>query len=375
MFLSDKEILQRLQKSELLIEPDPDEIQLGPFTVDCRLGTQFRHLPSAPVFREGALDPVGVESMDRLFISTPTVTVELGERIVIQPHSSLLGVSLELIQTPFDLATFIFPRPSWERLGLTIVPSIVHPGFKGKFTLSLHNLGNIPLALYPGIRIIGLAFAEIRSADEKRYVHKYTPMIEPQFSKLYLDSEIERIKAIKEGTKRGLHYKRTSPIDLNDIITTVFQESGFQKGKALESLAAEIFKSIKGLKILKVNARLHAEELDILLKNDITVGFWRFAGSPIVVECKNWSQKVGAREISVLFDKMVSLGPKACTGILIAPHGVTGDSHSDAVLKVREKRQQGRDIIILEQADLEEIARGVHPAEVIDKKWEQLYLI
>ena len=155
----------------------------------------------------------------------------------------------------------------------------------------------------------------------------------------------------------------------------MLQESGFQKGKALESLAAEIFKSIKGLKILKVNARLHAEELDLLLKNDITVGFWRFAGSPIVVECKNWSQKVGAREVSVLFDKLVSLGPKVCTGILIAPHGVTGDSHSDAVLKVREKRQQGRDIIILDKTDLEEIAQGVHPVEVIDKKWEQLYQI
>jgi dCTP deaminase len=375
MFLSDKEILQRLQKSELLIEPEPDEIQLGPFTIDCRLGTQFRHLPSAHVIRNDAFDPVAAESIDRFLISSPTVTVELGERIVIQSHSSLLGVTLELIQTPLDLATFIFPRSSWDRLGLTIVPSIVDPGFKGKLTLSLHNRGNIPLTLYPGIRIIGLAFAEIRSAVENRYVHKYSPIIEPKFSKLNLDSDIERIKAIKSEKQKRLHSKRTSPIDLNNIITTMFQESGFHKGKALESLAAEIFKSIKGLKILKTNARLHAEELDLLLKNDITVGFWRFAGSPIVVECKNWSQKVGAREVSVLFDKLVSLGPKVCTGILIAPHGLTGDSHSDAVLKVREKRQQGRDIIILNQADLEEIAQGVHPVEVIDKKWEQLYQI
>lgn len=375
MFLSDKEILQRLQKSELLIEPEPDEIQLGPFTVDCRLGTQFRHLPSANVIRNDAFDPVEEESIDRLLISTPTLTVELGERIVIQSHSSLLGVTLELIQTPLDLATFIFPRSSWERLGLTIVPSVVYPGFKGKLTLSIHNLGNIPLTLYPGIRIIGLAFAEIRSVVENRYVHKYRPISEPQFSKLYLDSDIERIKAIRSEKQKGLHSKRISPIDLNKTITTVFQESGFQKGKALESLATEIFKSIKGLKILKVNARLRAEELDLLLKNDITVGFWRFAGSPIVVECKNWSKKVGAREVSVLFDKLVSLGPKVCTGILIAPYGVTGDSHSDAVLKVREKRQQGRDIIILDKTDLEEIAQGVHPVEVIDKKWEELYQI
>ena len=155
----------------------------------------------------------------------------------------------------------------------------------------------------------------------------------------------------------------------------MFQESGFQKGKALESLAVEIFKSIKGLKILKVNARLRAEELDLLLKNDITVGFWRAAGSPIVVECKNWSKKVGAREVSVLSEKMDSLGPKVSTGILIAPNGITGNSYHDAVLKVREKRQHGHEIIILDKTDLEEIAQGVHPVKVIDRKWDKLWEI
>ena len=338
MFLNDKQILQRLQKSELLIEPDPDELQIGPFTVDCRLGTQFFHLPSAHVIQNGVFDPFEADTIDRLSFYSQLETVELGERIVIQPHSSLLGVTYELIQFPFDLAGFIFPRSSWERLGLTIVPSTISPGFKGKLTLSLHNHGNIPLALYPGIRIIQLAFAEIQSAIENTYVHKYRPATEPQISKIYLDSDIQKIKTIKAEKQKELFSKKTSATDLHNIITTVFEESGYKKGKALENLAVEIFESIKGLKIIKVNARLHAEELDLLLKNNIGVGFWRLAGSPIVVECKNWSQKVGAREISVLFDKLLSLGPKACTGILIAPNGVTGDSHSDAILKVREKK-------------------------------------
>lgn len=378
MFLSVNEILARLRKSDLMIEPEPDEIQLGAFTVDCRLGTQFRYFPSAELFHNDAFDPIKADSTDRHFPSSPLVTVEFAECIVIKAHSALLAVTLELIQTPSDLATFILPRPAWERLGLTIVPSIVHPGFKGKLALSLHNLGNIPLALYPGIRIIQLAFAEIQSVAGNKYEHKYSFVTEPQFGRIYLDHEFAKIREIKverDRRQRALHSERISHDELQRTINGVFQESNFQKGKALENLAAEIFGSIKGLKIFRVNARLHAEEIDLLLENNITVGFWRFAGTPIVVECKNWSQKVGAREVSVLFDNLVSLGPKVCTGILIAPGGVTGDSHSNAVLKVREKRLLGRDIIILDKADLEEIAQGAHPVEVIDKKWQLLYQI
>ena len=97
---------------------------------------------------------------------------------------------------------------------------------------------------------------------------------------------------------------------------------------------ADLFTSLDGLHILRRNARLRAEELDLVIKNDLTTGFWRIAGSPLIVECKNWSGKVGAREISVLVDKLQALSPDAKTGILVALNAVTGDSYSDAMLKI-----------------------------------------
>ena len=107
---------------------------------------------------------------------------------------------------------------------------------------------------------------------------------------------------------------------------------------------------MRGLRVIKRNARLRAEELDLLIRNDLATGFWRLAGSPLVVECKNWADKVGAREVTVLIDKLRTVGPESRTGVLVALNGVTGDFRRDAVLKIREARQAGRFVIVLEDA-------------------------
>ena len=127
--------------------------------------------------------------------------------------------------------------------------------------------------------------------------------------------------------------------------------------------------------ILKRNARLRAEELDLVIKNDLTTGFWRLAGSPIIVECKNWAEKVGAPEISLLLDKLQAIGPDAKTGILVALNGITGNSYADAVLKVREARQRGRYILVLDHHDLQEIADGMSLTHVVEKKYGETILI
>lgn len=59
----------------------------------------------------------------------------------------------------------------------------------------------------------------------------------------------------------------------------------------------------------------------------------------------------------------------------MAPNGVSGNFHSDGVLKIREKRQQGHYIILFDRQDLKEIAKGTHAAEVIERKYDALCLI
>jgi Holliday junction resolvase-like predicted endonuclease len=158
-------------------------------------------------------------------------------------------------------------------------------------------------------------------------------------------------------------------------LTKTLEADEATKGKLLETLIEDIFTGVEGLTVMKRNARLRAEEIDLIVRNNLTNGFWRMAGSPVIVECKNWSGKVGAREISILLEKLQALSPDAKTGILVSPNGITGDFARDAALKVREARQRGRYILVLDAGDLRRIVEGASLEHVIEKKYEQLLLI
>jgi Holliday junction resolvase-like predicted endonuclease len=188
-------------------------------------------------------------------------------------------------------------------------------------------------------------------------------------------SDITALKARLERAAPRRSPAAASDEELLRRLSDVVSASGPERGKALERLVVDLFMTLDGLQILRCNARLLAEELDIVLKNDLTNGFWRIAGSPIIVECKNWSGKVGAREISVMVDKMRSISPDVKTGILVAMNGISGDAHRDAMLKVREARQRGQYILVLERSDIEEACSGISLAQLLERKYEALVLL
>lgn len=72
---------------------------------------------------------------------------------------------------------------------------------------------------------------------------------------------------------------------------------------------------------------------------------------------------------------MRAISPDVRLGILVAPNGVSGDYRSDGLLKIREKRQQGLYIVVLAREDLEAIASGTHASKVIERKYDELFLI
>jgi hypothetical protein len=76
-----------------------------------------------------------------------------------------------------------------------------------------------------------------------------------------------------------------------------------------------------------------------------------------------------------LGDKLQALGPDAKTAMLIAPNGITGDEQHDAWLKVRELRQRGKCIIVLEMDRLRQIGTVQHAADAIERAFQQLWLI
>lgn len=228
MFLSEQDIRDRLAKGDLGIDPLPDETQVGSFAIDLRLGTQFLQFPPAA--------------------SRPQ-TVALGESLAVPPGATLLAVTLEYVHMPQDLAGFLFPRSSWDKLGLSLTPNTIDPGFHGKLTLVLRNAGSVPVVLHPGLRIIRLCLAHLSRPPAGEYVGHFVSV----------DAEIASLKATLSPVAPQDAPTTTSNQSLADRLSEVLGTKGATKGKALEDLMEELFTSLPGLAIIKRNARLRAE--------------------------------------------------------------------------------------------------------------------
>ena len=370
MFLNRHQIIERLHKGDLLIDPILEDVQISDFSVDLRLGTSFALHTNSQV----TMGPVSRENLIAKYGNL--IEVKLGNHIELKSFSSILATNLEYIRMPANLAAIIFPRSVLSRLGLSIDTSLIHPGYGGKLVFLIKNMTQSSVRLIPGTPIIKIIFGHLAMPSSSFYAENSNMGLnhDKLSDKIYKKQDLKKIEELLIQKQENLKAGSASDNKISYLLHKSIREKASRKGKILEDLASEIIQTIKGLKLLKRNARLKAEEIDLLVRNDITDGCWRFLGSPIIIECKNWSDKVGAREISILFDKMHSIGPDTKTAILIAPNGISGHSGSGAMLKIREKRQDGRYIILLDGNDLNEIANGRHAAEVIEKKYEELFI-
>jgi len=158
--------------------------QIGPASVDLRLGTEFRVLRRT---EESGLDP-GDQPQAAVERMTTAVNIEIGDKLWLHPGQFVLGATLEFLQIPATLAAHVLGRSSWGRVGLLVATAIfVQPGFSGCLTLELVNHGESPIALYPGCRIAQLVVHTLPSATEHYYGRdddKYIGPTGPQLSHL-----------------------------------------------------------------------------------------------------------------------------------------------------------------------------------------------
>jgi len=146
-----------------------------------------------------------------------------------------------------------------------------------------------------------------------------------------------------------------------------------EKKKSLEDLAAKLLAPIEGLKVIRRDTRSSAEEVDLFVRNDSELSFWRKVDTPFLVECKNWSKPIGAPEIRDLKGKMVNMG--ITSAFLICIKGITGSGHRDGLLEVRDARKDGKFIVPVVGADLELVASGCHPQELLGDRFYDIYKI
>jgi dCTP deaminase len=166
MILSDGDIRRRLDDGSLEVEPLEDpEMQIQPASVDLRLGDEFvvYKLPHV-----SCIDTADPETTDGY---TETVTVDDDEGFILHPGEFVLGSTREHVRIPDDLVARVEGRSSIGRLAVVVhaTAGFVDPGYAGRITLELSNLGRVAVKLYPGMRISQLVFQEMTSPAERPY--------------------------------------------------------------------------------------------------------------------------------------------------------------------------------------------------------------
>jgi len=93
-----------------------------------------------------------------------------------------------------------------------------------------------------------------------------------------------------------------------------------KKGLALERLVTLVFLTVDGFHPSH-RIQTQTEEIDIFVRNESTDAFW-FKLSPfILVECKNWSSKVGKDEIVIFRSKLENRFGLSKVGFLVSVNG------------------------------------------------------
>lgn len=171
MILSDKDIKKYIKEKKIIIKPRPIlSKQLGSASLDLRLGKEFR------VF-DAIKNPVIDTKKPKTFKNITQLTkLKNNQPFAFQPGQFALAITLEEISLPDDIAARIDGRSSIGKLGIVIHSTAGHidPGFRGKITLEMTNIGQVPVLLYPGMRICQLVFENLSSPAETPYFKKKT---------------------------------------------------------------------------------------------------------------------------------------------------------------------------------------------------------
>jgi hypothetical protein len=143
------------------------------------------------------------------------------------------------------------------------------------------------------------------------------------------------------------------------------------KGQTFEDLAAYLFESIDGVIVGRRNVKnvFHDEEIDLLLRNRRYDDGLREFPELLLVECKNWSKKVGSWEVRWFAEKLADRGLKF--GVLVATNGVTGDFDSApnaGSFQLMWALKNGREIHVLLRDEIERLASGEQLCELLITK-------
>lgn len=182
----------------------------GSASVDLRLGTWFitpRHA------RMSHLDLTRGKITQAEF--TKKNYVPFGKQYYLHPKNFVLGMTIEWLRLPSNLAGYIVGKSSWGRCGLIIETAAgIHPGYTGCLTLELSNAGEVPICLRPGMHICQLFLHQVDTIDkDPKNIDRslFAGQRQPTIDRIKIDPIAEKLSKVQN---RRLSLKSPRPFAL-----------------------------------------------------------------------------------------------------------------------------------------------------------------
>lgn len=181
--------------------PDFSE-QLGSCSVDFKLGNTFR------IFNHSKYPYIDTRSTVPTDDMMKEITIADDDPFIMRPGEFVLATTQEHLELADDLLGRLEGRSSLGRLGIVVhsTASIFDPGWVGKPVMELGNIGVMPVALYPGMRICSFTFDQVSSVVDVPYrlkkKAKYVNQSSPDASRINIDNQ-EKIVADTRYVRHG----------------------------------------------------------------------------------------------------------------------------------------------------------------------------
>lgn len=181
MILSDIEIKAELQggiprngmrdENRLIIDPMPADERITSASIDLTLDNLIWELPEKADYQQinPAHPQFRVNDLVRQVATRKEHTND--EQYVLKRNRLVLGQTHERVQLPLHLGARIEGKSSLARLGMSIhaTAPTVQPGFNGRLTLEINNVGPFPVVLTPKMLIAQLIVERVGLPVMKAY--------------------------------------------------------------------------------------------------------------------------------------------------------------------------------------------------------------
>ena len=201
--LTKEEILDYMSHRRIVVEPILEPIkQINHVSIDLRIDNYFAEFRTAKIPH---IDPAVIRNEYQQFIDF--VELEFFSDVYyLQPKRFVLAQTFEYVSLPNNVVGHLDGRSTVAREGLTVhaAAGLVDPGFKGHLVFELLNAGEMPIKLYPLMRVAKICFYRCNETEPYGEKEEEEYDIQVRIHPPKSDSDVEKIRLYRKMLEQAV---------------------------------------------------------------------------------------------------------------------------------------------------------------------------